>query len=221
MRVLAILVGVVVLLAAFDAVAQSTLANPASQNCAAKGGKLTIENNPKGGEYGVCVFADNLQCEEFAMLRGQCRTGGIKVMGYATPAARYCAITGGTYKVTSASNTPAETGTCTFRGANACDAFAYYDGSCARQVAGAAKTIKAKFACPGGKSIDATFVNGPSSSVRLVLSDGRNLTLPQAMSASGARYANKDESIVFWNKGDTAFLEENGRTTYEGCTARA
>jgi len=141
--------------------------------------------------------------------------------GVCDAAARYCAITGGTYKVTSASNTPAETGTCTFRGANACDAFAYYDGSCARQVAGAAKTIKAKFACPGGKSIDATFVNGPSSSVRLVLSDGRNLTLPQAMSASGARYANKDESIVFWNKGDTAFLEENGRTTYEGCTARA
>jgi hypothetical protein len=73
-----------------------------------------------------------------------------------------------------------------------------------------------------GRQVDRRNVRQrPSSSVRLVLSDGRNLTLPQAMSASGARYANKDESIVFWNKGDTAFLEENGRTTYEGCTARA
>jgi len=29
-----------------------------------------------------------------------------------------------------------------------------------------------------------------------------------AMSASGARYANKDETFVFWNEGDTAFVTE-------------
>ena len=96
MRVLAVLIAVAVPLVAFDGAAQTTLANPASKNCAARGGKLAMEKNPKGGEYGVCVFADNLQCEEWAMLRGQCRTGGVKVTGYATPAARYCAITGGT-----------------------------------------------------------------------------------------------------------------------------
>ena len=28
------------------------------------------------------------------------------------------------------------------------------------------------------------------------------------MSGSGARYANKDESFVFWNKGNTAFITE-------------
>jgi membrane-bound inhibitor of C-type lysozyme len=44
--------------------------------------------------------------------------------------------------------------------------------------------------------------------------------LPQAPSASGARYANGDESIVFWNKGNTAFIEEGGRTTYQGCVAK-
>ena len=119
-------------------------------------------------------------------------------------------------RVTSAANTAEEKGTCTFRGGNTCDALAYYDGSCTRQVA-AAKTIRARFACAGGKSIDATFANAPSSSVSLVLSDGRKLTLPQAMSGSGARYANACESIVFWNKGDTAFVEENGKTTYEAC----
>ena len=60
----------------------------------------------------------------------------------------------------------------------------------------------ATFKCQGGKSIEATFY---ASSVSLTLSDGRSLTVPQAMSGSGARYANKDETFVFWNKG-------NGRT---------
>ena len=61
----------------------------------------------------------------------------------------------------------------------------------------------ATFKCQGGKSIEATFY---ASSVSLTLSDGRSLTVPQAMSGSGARYANKDETFVFWNKGDTAFV---------------
>ena len=224
MRFLRQIAAVLVALAASThAAAQATLANPASQNCVAKGGKVTIEKNPKGGEFGVCLFDDNMQCEEWALMRGQCRTGGIKVTGFVTPAARYCAITGGTYKVVSGSNTPDEKGTCTLPGGKRCDAAAYFDGSCTRQAAApaAAKTIKAHFACTDGKSIDATFVNGPKSSVRLALSDGRKITLPQAMSASGARYANADESFVFWNKGNTAFIEEKGKTTYDGCATKA
>jgi membrane-bound inhibitor of C-type lysozyme len=58
---------------------------------------------------------------------------------------------------------------------------------------------------PGRKSIEATFY---ANSVDLKLSDGRSLKVPQAMSASGARYANKDEIFLFWNKGDTAFVTE-------------
>jgi membrane-bound inhibitor of C-type lysozyme len=83
-----------------------------------------------------------------------------------------------------------------------------------------AETIHATFNCEEGKSIEAAFDNGPKPDVRLSLSDGRRLVLPQALSASGARYANGDESIVFWNKGDTAFIEEGGRTTYQGCVAK-
>ena len=78
--------------------APTGLANPASQNCAARGGTLRIERRPDGGEYGVCVFADNYQCEEWAMLRGHCPVGGLRVTGYVTAAARYCAITGGRYR---------------------------------------------------------------------------------------------------------------------------
>ena len=95
-------------------------------------------------------------------------------------------------------------------------AFALAMGACA-QPAPVPHEIHAKFACAAGKSIDAIFVNGASSSVRLTLSDGRTLSLPQAHSGSGARYANADESFVFWNKGDTAFIEESGTTTYVDC----
>jgi len=66
------------------------------------------------------------------MLRGDCRTGGIKVTGFVTPAARYCAITGGAYAVVSGSNTANEQGTCTFKGGRSCDAGAYFAGACSR-----------------------------------------------------------------------------------------
>ena len=205
------------------------LANPASQHCVAQGGTVSIEASPQGGQYGVCLFDDNRQCEEWAMLRGECPTGGIKVTGYATPAARYCAITGGTYTVTGASGTPDERGTCTLPGGRECTALSHYEGSCTQQAsspgaaagaAGAPQRIQAAFSCAGGKSIDSTFFNGDDSRVRLALSDGRAMTLPQAMSADGGRYASKDESVVFWNKGRTAFLQENGERTYADCVAR-
>jgi len=82
----------------------------------------------------------------------------------------------------------------------------------------AEKSIHARFVCSGGRSIEATFVDGENSHVRLVLSDGRKLTVPQARSASGARYATAGDSFVFWNKGNTAFIEEAGKTTFDGCT---
>ena len=63
----------------------------------------------------MCYFEDNRQCEEWALLRGDCPVGGVKVTGYATPAARYCAITGGTYTVTGKSGAVDEQGTCTSR----------------------------------------------------------------------------------------------------------
>jgi membrane-bound inhibitor of C-type lysozyme len=76
-------------------------------------------------------------------------------------------------------------------------------------------TAVAKFACHSGKTVDAKFY---SNSVELKLSNGRSLKLPQTLSGSGARYANSDETFVFWNKGDTAFITEgNGKETYSGC----
>lgn len=105
-------------------------ANPASEHCVTSGGKLNIITNGAGGQYGVCNFPDNRQCEEWSMMRGDCPAGGVRVTGYVTPAARFCAITGGTYTVTGNSNRPEETGTCALASGAECDAKAYYDGRC-------------------------------------------------------------------------------------------
>jgi putative hemolysin len=107
------------------------LANPASEHCVAAGGQVVIETAGDGGQYGVCLFEDNRQCEEWALLRGACPAGGIKVTGYATPEARYCAIRGGAYAVTREQTaTTLEQGTCTLPGQPPCDALALYDGRC-------------------------------------------------------------------------------------------
>ncbi len=108
----------------------SQMANPASENCVKQGGTVSIQTRGDGGQYGICMFEDNRQCEEWAMLRGDCPVGGIKVTGYTTPAAQYCAITGGTYTITSGGNTANETGTCTFKDGSMCDANDYYNGKC-------------------------------------------------------------------------------------------
>jgi len=125
--------------------AQPGLANPASENCTAQGGTLTIETRGDGGQYGVCYFEDNQQCEEWALLRGDCPVGGLKVTGYITSAARYCAITGGTYAVTGNDGADNEQGTCTFKDGLQCSAWEYYNGTCvpgATPAAAAGSTIQ-------------------------------------------------------------------------------
>jgi hypothetical protein len=72
----------------------------------------------------------------------------------------------------------------------------------------------ALFNCIENKTIQAVFLK---DKVSLTLSDGRHFLLSQGMSGSGARYVNTDESFVFWNKGDTAFIEEGNVSTYKNC----
>jgi len=92
----------------------------------------------------------------------------------------------------------------------------------------------ATYACKAGKTIVASYYESenkpvvnpgeppiPIGSVVLKLSDGRAMTLPQTLSADGARYANADESIVFWSKGNGLTFTENGKETYLGCVENA
>ncbi len=48
------------------------MANPASVFCGEQGGTLDIRTDADGGQYGVCVFADGSECDEWAFFRGEC-----------------------------------------------------------------------------------------------------------------------------------------------------
>lgn len=87
------------------------------------------------------------------------------------------------------------------------------------------------FACDENKSLTALFYDGPSTpsespdkpptpggSVRLTSNDGLSAMLKQTLSADGARYANEDESFVFWTKGNGAMvLQNNQEKDYTHC----
>ena len=49
--------------------------NHASVYCEEQGGTLEIREDEKGGQYGVCVFDDGSECEEWAFYNGNCEPG--------------------------------------------------------------------------------------------------------------------------------------------------
>lgn len=84
-------------------------------------------------------------------------------------------------------------------------------------------TGRVLYGCYEKKSITADYKEGtsPSSingSVHLRLSDGREMVLPRTKSNNGVRYANADQSLVYWVKGDHVFiLENNTNINYANC----
>ncbi|MDD4662045.1 MAG: DUF333 domain-containing protein [Candidatus Pacebacteria bacterium] len=99
---------------------KTSLANPASTNCLDKGGQIVMDTKPDG-EYGICLFEDNRQCEEWALFNGACPVGGVKITGYDTASQIYCAIRGGEVDM--------NVGTCTIK-EDTCLIQDYYDGTC-------------------------------------------------------------------------------------------
>ena len=77
---------------------------------------------------------------------------------------------------------------------------------------------KVKFTCADSKTIESVFYK---NFVHIETHSLGALYLPQTISASGARYANDNESVVFWNKGNTAFITEGdpNNPTYKDCVA--
>ncbi len=78
--------------------------------------------------------------------------------------------------------------------------------------------VNVTYKCDGEKEISAVFMNGASNMVQLNLPNNKTYNLMQTLSADGGRYANWDNSFVFWSKGNTAFVEQDGNQTYENCT---
>ena len=101
------------------------IANPASVNCSKLGGNLVIQKNSNGGEYGVCFFEDNRQCEEWALFRGACPVGGLKITGYENNAEIFCVITGGEIE-----GLDTDTPMCKRTDGTICTAQANFNGEC-------------------------------------------------------------------------------------------
>jgi membrane-bound inhibitor of C-type lysozyme len=76
--------------------------------------------------------------------------------------------------------------------------------------AGPAVATEAQYTCSGGGRISANFspADAAKGEVKLTFDTGRELSLPQVLSADGGRYANAD--IEFWIKGQSATLTVNG-----------
>ena len=72
------------------------------------------------------------------------------------------------------------------------------------------KASSASYRCSGGEQLEATYYglrDGSLAFVRLRLPDGRQLTLPQISSASGARFS-ADSEFTWWIKGNSGFLQQ-------------
>ncbi len=102
-----------------------SLANPASVNCTKVGGTLMIKKDGAGAEYGLCNFADNQSCEEWALFDKKCPVGGIKTTGFDNIQQMYCAWLGG--QTLAAANAK-----CTFPNGKVCTDAALYNGTCSQ-----------------------------------------------------------------------------------------
>jgi membrane-bound inhibitor of C-type lysozyme len=104
----------------------------------------------------------------------------------------------------------------------------------ARRAKSPTPIATATYRCDAGKFITAAYYKGvdtpvaqgempkPGGYVEVSIDGGATTTLRQTISADGARYASADESLVFWNKGDTALIMRGNSMdlTYTNCTAR-
>lgn len=88
------------------------------------------------------------------------------------------------------------------------------------------------YVCDQGHAVGARFYEGPKASppaegeppvqtgrVEISLDGGTAQNLLQTISADGQRYANSDESLVFWAKGDEGIFLRNSEAdpTYKNC----
>jgi putative hemolysin len=58
---------------------QPSLPNPASVFCEEQGGKTETRTDAEGGQYGVCIFDDGSECDEWDFYRGDCKPGRSEV----------------------------------------------------------------------------------------------------------------------------------------------
>lgn len=99
---------------------------------------------------------------------------------------------------------------------------------CASRQIEQALTVKGgaivDYLCDGGDTAQARYYTLSDDSlhfVKVFLQNNKQYTLPNVVSASGARYSD-DRELTWWIKGDTALVEVRGRdgawqTRYRAC----
>lgn len=88
--------------------------------------------------------------------------------------------------------------------------FALVGAAAMLAFAAPALATEAHYTCSGGGRLSANFSapDAAEGEVKLTFDTGRELALPQVLSADGGRYANA--GIEFWIKGQSATLTMNG-----------
>ena len=72
------------------------------------------------------------------------------------------------------------------------------------------------YQCTPTEKITVTVVKSDSPQVlQVTLPDGRNVSMNQAESASGAKYTSGQ--VSFWSKGNTAFVQEGEKLVWRDC----
>jgi putative hemolysin len=117
---------------------QSNVPNPASVYCEENGGTVQMAQDAVGGQFGMCVFPDRSECDEWAYFRGDCQPGDslqptsptpADAANVANPASRYCEKNGGTVEFRQDAAGGVK-GMCVFPDKTECEEWAYYRDEC-------------------------------------------------------------------------------------------
>lgn len=99
------------------------VASAAYAKCIDNGGFVTTVRRGTSGYYNVCNFADDMNCELYALYSGDCPVGGVHTIGYSTSPQVFCALRGGKPQ-------GSENGQCKMPDGKTCSTDAVYKGTC-------------------------------------------------------------------------------------------
>jgi len=136
------------------------MANPASVNCGAIGGKTEIKTSADGGQYGMCTFTNGTSCEEWALFRGEGCKAGINATAttavattaaasasMANPASVNCGTIGGKTEIKTNAD-GSQYGMCTFTNGTSCEEWALFRGEGCKAGVTVAATTAANTTAP-------------------------------------------------------------------------
>ncbi len=117
---------------------QASMPNPASVYCEQQGGRVEIRTAADGSQYGVCIFPDGSECDEWKFFRGECTPKGWTPQptaapsgqaGMANPASVHCEEHGGKVEMRTDANGGVY-GVCIFPDGSECEEWKFFRGEC-------------------------------------------------------------------------------------------